>query len=352
MSEPSDTSEIREPTEDELLAFMHPEIREVYEHPKTSTEQKNFHREMHVELWKGEEKRKRDRERREREHTRKALEMFHQWKEDPTKKNLLPPVDNSIREIKKWYDRMSKPVGGPPFPKSTNEIAAVRGQQQRIKDELKKQREIQEQVKKIRKARGDMDRSAPAPSSDDPLRSGSLHDAISNLGKFMAQISAALSPVRDASNKLELSDAMEPMADSVEGDLQKNVSVKTFVSKAESDAIRSPTMVEFFGTVRRFRGHLEWLRGPLRIWWVVIFVFGLPYGGGLAAMFADQWIIAIALFLGASAVLAVKGIVEAKDRERAVLVLILAALFWAAHIGWVAYTHKQFAEKVRVMAPK
>jgi hypothetical protein len=104
-------------------------------------------------------------------------------------------------------------------------------------------------------------------------------------------------------------------------------------------------MERFFSDVERFRGHLAWLGAPLRIWWVVIFVFGLPYGGGLAAMFADQWMIAIGLFLAASAVLAVKGIVEARDRERAVLVLILAAMFWFAHVAWVAYTDKQFVEK-------
>jgi hypothetical protein len=65
----------------------------------------------------------------------------------------------------------------------------------------------------------------------------------------------------------------------------------------------------------------------------------------------DQYVIAIMFLFAAFGVAAIKAVAATKDRERTVLIVILAALFFAGHVVWVLYTHKQFVEKERTATP-
>ena len=120
---------------------------------------------------------------------------------------------------------------------------------------------------------------------------------------------------------------------------------------ADPELARSPTMARFFRDVERWANHLRWVRKPLEIWWVMVTVLTGTWGGGLAAMFADQYIIAIGLFIATFAALAIRAISEAKNREKNILVVVVAIVFLAAHVLWALHTHKQVsAAKFRQVA--
>lgn len=149
-----------------------------------------------------------------------------------------------------------------------------------------------------------------------------------------------------------VSDAIQPVrSDSSETQLPKQQSSEQSDDKKRTDSAdlaRSPTMVRFFTDVDRWTDHVRWLKRPLEIWWVLLAIVALAYGGGLAAMFADQYIIALCLLTVTFATLAIRAVSEAKEREKNILIVVLAILFLAAHVGWVLYTHKQFIEKARI----
>jgi hypothetical protein len=106
----------------------------------------------------------------------------------------------------------------------------------------------------------------------------------------------------------------------------------------------SPTMVEFFERVRRYRGHAKWLVGLGNNWGAVSFIAACAWGGGVAAMQMDQFLIAVAFFVFTSFVLAVKGIASEKDRERTYVIAILAVLFLVLNIVWAVYSHRHFGK--------
>jgi len=109
-------------------------------------------------------------------------------------------------------------------------------------------------------------------------------------------------------------------------------------------------MVEFFKRVERYRGHLVWIGSHLKGWKVVL--APLAWGGGLTAMQMDQYVLAIGFFFATFGMLAIKAIATTKDRERTLLIGILAGIFFAGHVLWVLYTHKQFTEKARITLPE
>jgi hypothetical protein len=115
----------------------------------------------------------------------------------------------------------------------------------------------------------------------------------------------------------------------------------------ESKATRSWAMARFFKDVDRWRSHVVWLGTPLRIWWVLVAVVAGTWAGGVGAMYADQYLIAIGLFIVTFAALAIRAINETRDREKNLLVVILALLFLAAHVVWVMHTHRQIVEKAQ-----
>ncbi len=296
---------------------------------------------------------------------------------EPTLEQLLPTMYVSDREHcqdktfpwaqreaiiefyrKQWYERhradAARRAGEAKVPEMdvptpdkwlpvTPELAEYKIRERKIKEFNERQKEIHKQVEAQRRLRESTKKLTTEESEGEFPAPGSLYNAMRAVAEVGQRMALALSP--DTAKELDVGDAMPPMEDSTKGAVQKTVSVKTFNSQAESDVNRSPAMARFHRDIERFRGHLEWFKEPLRIWWVLLSIFGIPYGCAVAAMFADQYIIAICLFLGASAVLAVKGIVEAKERERAILVFLLALAFYGAHVAWVIYTHKQITEQ-------
>lgn len=107
---------------------------------------------------------------------------------------------------------------------------------------------------------------------------------------------------------------------------------------------RSKAMLEFFERVERYRGHGLWLVGLVNNWTVVPIIATCAWGGGIAAMQMDQFLIAIGFFVLTSFILAMKAIASESDRERTYVIAILAVLFLVANIAWAIYSHRQFGK--------
>lgn len=191
-------------------------------------------------------------------------------------------------------------------------------QQRRIKVALEKNREIQEKFKASAKS------VVPGVSPPITPEPGSILD---NLNKFSEAIVNVLTKA--------------PVAP-----IEQRAEVPSIESAEESEVCRSPVMLEFHERMERYRSHLAWLKNEIGDSKILVWLLApLAWAGGLTAMQMDQYIIAIALFFATFGVVAIKAIAVTKDRERTVLILVLAILFFGAHVTWVIYTHKQFAKR-------
>ncbi len=288
------------PTTEDILGFMDDEENAVWNSPKTTQE--------------------------ERDKLRKSLEEEWQSLPDPTIDDLKHPfmyigtwqtyqsganqeqIFNS--EQRRWKKLRRKPKTQPPIPskgldspqspepeagwesdKSVSEALAEQIERERADAEAKRSEPTQEQIERTQEA---------------------LRLAKPAARQFLREV-------------IEYRQRKEARL------------LKRFrVSKARS----SPTMERFFRDIVRFRGHVDWFK-PLWSWTGLGIICTAIWGAGLAAMFGDQYVIAICAFTATFGFLAIKGIVEAKHYERAVLIVVLAIMFLGSHVAWAIYTHKQ-----------
>ncbi len=98
----------------ELLKFMPPQLRAEWK--KADFEEKVAIWETNERLYEEAEQRKKDRIVREQDRKKKVFGLLQEFKEDPSRSDLLPSDDATLDELHTWYDEMLKPDRKVPFP--------------------------------------------------------------------------------------------------------------------------------------------------------------------------------------------------------------------------------------------
>ena len=109
----------------------------------------------------------------------------------------------------------------------------------------------------------------------------------------------------------------------------------------QAEALRSPTMAQFFEDVERLRSNFRGLAEdmaffrPVLSWTGILLLFTVLYGTGINAMFGKQYVIAIGLVFAAFSILGIKGISETKNWRQSVLIFVVCLLMILLHLLWI-----------------
>lgn len=103
----------------ELRRFMPEQVRAEYQ--KADADQRTVIWEANKRAFAAAKKRKEESRLREEKLMEKVFDLLQRTKEDSSNHHLLPPVDASTSDLKKWYEEMQKPVRPVPFPTDADE---------------------------------------------------------------------------------------------------------------------------------------------------------------------------------------------------------------------------------------